>query len=485
MLNDTASMPRNAPVTDSVIHSAKRNVRFVLVSQVLVLVLGILKTLLIPIVLGVGDFAYWQIYVFYITYVGLFTLGFNDGIYLRYGGTEYAALATPRMRASIRLYLFYLLGVTILMLFVCTFDADSNKRTVLYLACLNIVLMGMMAVFSFVLQATGRLRQFGIVNAIDKVLFLIFLLGLFLFGAKSFIWFVAAELVAKLVTLWWMGASCPELIKGKVDDWQGVLAEVRENVSCGMKLMFANLSGMLVLGIGRVVIEYWGTLENYAFYAFGVSMTNLALVALTSVSIVLYPMLKRLPEDRYLHYYDHANGKLFLFSIIMLGGYFPVVWLILHAIPKYSPVIPYLNLLFVVTVLQGKMQLLNNNYYKAMRFEGKMLRANLESLAVAALLSGTLYALHRSVMSIAIATLLTMIYRVYMSEWFLRRAMGGPGHGNILIEVLAFALFISMTSVFDYRIAFVMFFLSFIVYAGYARHDFQALVRVIIRSKNP
>lgn len=483
MPNDSSSAPEKTSVTDPVIHGAKKSVRFVLVSQVLVLVLGILKTLLIPVLLGVGDFAYWQIYVFYVTYAGLFTLGFNDGIYLRYGGAEYAELSTPRVRTSIRMYSLYLMAATVAMLFVCTAEADHAKRTVLYVACLNIILMGLMAVFSFVLQATGRLRQFGIVNAIDKVLFLVFLLGLFLFGAKSFIWYVLAELVAKSAALLWMAVSCPELIKGEGSNWADAFAEVTHNVACGTKLMFANLSGMLVLGVGRVVIEHWGTLQSYAFYAFGVSMTNLALVALTSISIVLYPMLKRLPQDRYLHYYDEANSRLFLFSLIMLGGYFPVVLLIVQAIPKYSPVVPYLNLLFVVTVLQGKMQLLNNNYYKAMRFEGRMLRANLESLVVATLLSAGLYAWNHSVMMIAVATLLTMVYRVYMSEFFLRKAMGASFNTHMLVEIAAYGAFIALTTVLDARLAFPAFCLLFVVYAHRVKDDVRALKRLVIRDQ--
>lgn len=454
-----------------------------MVSQVLVLVLGILKTLLIPVVLGIGDFAYWQVYVFYITYIGLFTLGFNDGIYLRYGGAEYQTMGSARIRSSVRLYALYLLGASVLMLAVCSVEPDPSKRIVFYLATLNIIVMGMMAVFSFVLQATGRLQRFGVLNAVDKFLFLFFLLALFLFGAKSFTSFVVAELVSKCVALFFMAASCRELIKGKGADWGTAFAEVRENVACGLKLMLANLSGMLVLGAGRMVIEYWGTLESYAFYAFGVSMTNLALVALTSVSIVIYPVLKRLPEEHYLHYYEDTNAKLFVFSLLMLGGYFPVVWLISHAIPKYTPVIPYLNVLFVVTVLQGKMQLLNNNFYKALRYEGQMLRANVESLIVAVILSAALYSLHRSVMAIAVAALLTMAYRVFMSERFLRAAMGGGAAGKMHVEAGAYLVFIVITTTLDYRIAFVAFCCMVAAFAVYAKGEFLALVQLVMKGK--
>lgn len=469
---------------NSVINDARKGVRFVLVSQMLVLVLGVLKSLLVPVILGVSDFAYWQIYVFYVAYVGVFTLGFNDGIYLRYGGVDYSALDPAPLRSSIRIYFCYLIAMAMAMALLSSFESDVNKRTVLYLACLNIVLMGLMAIFSFVLQATGRLRQFGIVNAIDKFLFIAFLLALILLDTKSFTWFVLAEIASKIVALGFMGLSCTELIKGTGAGWHAGMAELRENIACGIKLMLANLTGMLVLGIGRVVIEFWGTLEDYAYYAFGVSMTNLALIALTSISVVIYPALKRLPAERYLQSYDDANAKLMKFNLLMLGGYFPVIWLISYAIPKYAQVLPFLNVLFVVTALQGKMQLLNNNYYKALRHEGSMLRANIESLVIAVLLTAVLYALIRSTMAVAIAALLTMFYRVYMSERYLRAVMGGTGNASVGLEVGMYLTFIAITSMFNGTMALVVFCLLFGAYVCYAKQEFMELVRFVTRGQN-
>lgn len=470
-------------MTQSPSINTRKSVYFVLISQVLVLGLGILKTLLIPAVVGIHDFAYWQIYVFYVAYVGLFTIGFNDGIYLRYGGADYEKLNNGRVRSSIRVYFVYLLAATAIMSCICMVEPDQDKRIALCLASLNILLMGMMAVFSFVLQATGRLKRFGLISAIDKILFLVFLLGLFVLGTKYFIWFVLAELVSKMVALGFMCASCRELISGPGSSLQEGGAELRENVVCGLKLMFANLSGMLVLGIGRVTIEHWGTLEEYAFYAFGVSMTNLALVALASISVVIYPVLKRLPENEFLRYYDDANLKLFKFNLIMLGGYFPVVCLITYQLPKYVPVIPYLSLLFVVSVLQSKMQLLNNNFYKALRFEGAMLRANIESLVIAVVLSAVLYALHRTAVSIAFAALLTMLYRVFMSERFLRRAVGGAGCTNIPLEIGAYATFIALTAIFDAMTAFFAYSFMFGIYVFYAKHEFKELTRFVVKGE--
>lgn len=55
-------------------------------AQGLSTLVGLLTSLIVPKLLGVADFGYWQLFIFYTTYLSLFTLGLNDGVYLIEGG---------------------------------------------------------------------------------------------------------------------------------------------------------------------------------------------------------------------------------------------------------------------------------------------------------------------------------------------------------------------------------------------------------------
>ena len=46
-------------------------------------------SLLVPKMLGVEEFSYWQLFLFYLSYVGLFHFGITDGMYLKNGGLTY------------------------------------------------------------------------------------------------------------------------------------------------------------------------------------------------------------------------------------------------------------------------------------------------------------------------------------------------------------------------------------------------------------
>ncbi len=344
------------------------------------------------------------------------------------------------------LYVLLLISAGGFFALVFASDPDSNRSIVMYLVAANIFIMGLLAIFSQILQATNQLKRYGIFNSADKVFFIFLLPLIAISSLNSYLFLALADITAKLILLIYIVVLHKEFLIGSVTDFKKALSEFFENIKCGSKLMLANVSGMLVLGTGRFVIEYFDSVENYAYYAFGVSMTNLALVATTALSIVIYPTLKRLPESNYLNYYNITSRRLLAFNCLLLFVYFPAVVFIKQAMPSYTPVIPYLNFLFAITILQGKMQLLNNTYYKAMRRESSMLTANLSSVFIAVLFSGIAYAATGKIESIAIAALVTMIYRVFASEWYLRKQMKDQSRSWGWLELLTLLAFIAPTS---------------------------------------
>lgn len=60
-----------------------------------------LSTLVIPRFIGITEYGYWQLYMFYVSYVGIFHLGWNDGIYLRYGGKQYDSLDKETLKKTV------------------------------------------------------------------------------------------------------------------------------------------------------------------------------------------------------------------------------------------------------------------------------------------------------------------------------------------------------------------------------------------------
>ncbi len=448
-------------------------------SQLVVFASGLIKALIVPVVLGLSDYGYWQIYVFYAAYAGVFTLGHNDGIYLKYGGHRFEDLPFATLRASNVMHLLLLaLGAAMIAVFAAT-ATDPRREIVFFSLAVNILVLGTTGNISLSLQAANRMKSFAFLNAADKIFFTFALLALFDHELRTFWYLIAVDLLGKLTVLVVLLFRFRQLYLGPFAGIAVALTEFCENLRSGIQLMVANLLGMLVLGIGRIIIEYFGSLEDYSYYAFATSLASVVLMSVSAMSVVIYPSLKRQDQANYIRYFEMMNKAYSAFTLLMLSSYFPAIAFILLIAKSYAPVIEFLNVIFVITALQGKMQLLNNTFYNALRLEGQMLRANLVSLVLATGLSALGYALTGSLLAIAYATLLTMLFRVYASEMFLRWRMARRRAWGPLIEAAVLASFLWITTFMPPLAAFVVWSLAGALISIHKRkHLAQLMLRI-------
>jgi O-antigen/teichoic acid export membrane protein len=448
-------------------------------SQLVVFASGLIKSLVVPVVLGVSDYGYWQIYVFYAVYVGGFTLGHNDGIYLKYGGYRFEDLPFATLRASNVMYVFLLaLGATMIAAFAAT-ATDPQREIVFFAVAANILVLGATSNISLSLQAANQMKDFAFLNAADKIFFTLALLALFDPQLRTFWYLISVDLVGKSSVLVFLLFRYRQLYVGPFAGIAVALSEFCENLRSGIQLMVANLSGMLVLGIGRIIIEYFGSPDSYSHYAFATSLASVVLMSVTAMSVVIYPSLKQQDEASYIRHFEMTNKAYSVFSLLMLSSYFAAIAFISLVAKSYSPVIEFLNVIFVITALQGKMQLINNTFYKALRLEGLMLRANLMSLVIATGLSALGYALTDSLLAIAYATLLTMLFLVYASETFLRWHMASRRTWGPLLEAAVLASFLGVTNFLPPLTGFVVWSLAVVLISIYKREQLASLMRRI------
>lgn len=69
-----------------------KNFSYTLTSNIIAFLISALVTFIVPKVLGVENYSYFQLYLFYVSYTGFLHFGWADGIYLRYGGKYYEEL---------------------------------------------------------------------------------------------------------------------------------------------------------------------------------------------------------------------------------------------------------------------------------------------------------------------------------------------------------------------------------------------------------
>jgi O-antigen/teichoic acid export membrane protein len=200
--------------------------------------------------------------------------------------------------------------------------------------------------------------------------------------------------------------------------------------------------GMLVLNLGNFILSF-GSISNFSLYSFAINSTNIAMMFISAISLVLYPILCRLDRAGRCRAISCIMNRLLCSAIFcMMLLYYPLELAIRLWLRAYTPVLAYLYLLFPIVIMQSKILMLMNTYYNSLREEKAMLIANISSIVVFIAIAVPLFTLYPSIRVIAWTTLITFTWRCYASEIYLKRKMGIKGMRNIAEELVMAAAFI-------------------------------------------
>ena len=83
----------------------KKGLIKILFANIISLVINILNSFLLPKYLSVDTYAILKTYTFYVGYAGFLSLGFADGMYLKYGGEELKNIDYKELGTSLRSYI--------------------------------------------------------------------------------------------------------------------------------------------------------------------------------------------------------------------------------------------------------------------------------------------------------------------------------------------------------------------------------------------
>ncbi len=420
-----------------------KNVSYSVAANLISTGVSVLLVAIVPKLLGVEQYGYWQLYVFYSGYIGFFHFGWADGVYLRYGGNRYEDLPKPLMRSQFRLLaLFETLLMAGLAAAVLLSSGAADKKAVLALTAACGLLMLPRTLLQYLLQSTGRIREYARNVVAEKLVYGALVAAFLLAGQRSYPSLLAADLAAKGVALVLMAVSCRDVVLGRMAAWTEGLREALRNVGAGIQLMFANVAGLLIVGIVRFAIERSWDVPTFGRVSLTLSVSNLLMLFITAVSTVLFPLLKRIPEERRTAGYVLIRTSLFVPASGLLLLCWPVGALLSLWLPQYAASLAYLPLLFPIVLYEGKMSLIVNTYMKAMRMERTLLLVNLATVGASLLATGlSAFLLHDLTLAVGSIVLL-LAFRCVLAETVLARRLGLRLGADLAAEQVLTAVFI-------------------------------------------
>ena len=421
-----------------------KNISYTLTANIANLLISAFTVLIIPRFIGVDSYGYYQLYLFYIPYVVVLYFGWCEGIYLRIGGKNYKDI-----EKSIYSKQFWLLGllelfiysiISIISLFLVS---ESNYYFVIVCICISAIPICLIVFLSFVLQATYRIKEYSIVTISEKVLFLIFVICLMAAGCHEFQIILVGNIIALLVSLGVGVFFCRDIVFCKQPSSAvGVFKEIFENMSAGIKLMLASLCSRLIIGIVRFFIQNHWDIATFGRISLTLNLSNMVTVAINSIAVVMYPMLRRTGDDKLPTIYGVM--RVMLMGLIF-GGiifYYPVQKLLGLWLPQYAESLRYAAILLPMCAYESKMSMLINTYFKTLRLENTLMKCNMAALAVSVICSIISVFILDNVTIAIISILISLVFRGVLSEIILSRYIDIDIRKDIVLELVMTVAFI-------------------------------------------
>lgn len=458
-----------------------KNIAYSFSANVISLCISIFMVMFVPKFLSVDDYGLWQLFLFYFSYLGFLHFGWEDGIYLRYAGKNYDEL--NRKTFAGQFYGIIALQIVLAVLVSSIgqiFMTDPVKRTALIGAVWLAPFVNFNNLCNFIMQITNRIRDYAKLLLSEQVVFflgvVLFLLVLqcnefrYMYYAKLFS--VAGITVAGFYL-------CRSLLRPRFYPLRQVLAEAGENLLVGSKLMLANIASMLIIGIVRYGISVGWDVATFGKVSLTLGVSNFLMVFINSVSVVFFPIVKRMDEGRRASAYAVIRNMLDFILFAALIGYYPLKCILAWWLPKYADSLIYMSVLFPVCVFESKVTLLINTYLKSMRREFLMLEINTVSVVFSLIVTIVTVGIWHNLDAAVFSIVLAYAFRCMLAEYHVTKILGLDLKMDMLEDLLMCSIFIVSGWMFDSFLCMALYSVAYVVFVLVHRKSLQQIIGMV------
>lgn len=418
------------------VNAILKNFSYAFISNLISMIVSIIIIIILPKLLGVAEYGYFQLFIFYSSYVGFLHLGWNDGIYLRYGGKYYNDLDYKVFNGQFITLLFSQFLISIIIITLTLFNSIENNRLfIIYMLSLVLIIINSRYMLIFILQTTNRIKEFALITIVEKIIYVLLILYFIIFDRIDFKLIIISDVIGKFISLILATYFCKEIVFNKFKSFQVNFYETKQNIIVGSKLMIANFASILIIGVVRFGIERAWDIVTFAKISLILSISNFLMIFINAIGIILFPLLKRFDKGKLQDVYIVIRDFMSCILIGILIFYFPLKVLLGIWLPEYKESLIYLSLIFAMVVYEGKTALLLNTYYKALRMEKVLLKVNFISLILSILLTFITTFVFKN-LELAVLTILVLVaFKSILAEVLLSKFLNIYFLKNIFWEL--------------------------------------------------
>lgn len=458
----------------------KRNTEIAFIAQGFSFSLSIIQSLLVPKILGLKDYSYWQLFIFYSSYVGFFHLGLNDGVYLIKGGQSRDQIDKSSVFTQFIIGLALEVFEAMIIVITCRLmNFDQERLFIINCTAVFLIVQNSALYFMFILQAMNETKLSSYSIILNRATFLIPLIIYILGHIESYKYYVIAYVFSASIQLIYSVWCCRDIVQSKLYSISFGISEVWQSIHVGSRLMLANIASQLVIGILRATIDaQWG-IETFGKLSLSISMVNFFLAFVSQAAMVLFPALRQSGDKEVRTFYIVSRDALSLFFPAVYLLYFPMVWLLSMWLPEFIDSFKFFALLIPICVFDSRMNITCTTMFKVRREESLLLRINvLTTLFTIILVSISVFILNSIELAI-VSTTIAIIGRSMLSERIVANSLEISNDDITIWEIVLTILFMTLSYEVNVILAEIIMISSYTIYLIYHRNSFYRVKQII------
>lgn len=455
------------------------NVGLSVIAQIISLITSFVLGFIVPKFIDELQYSYWQVFLLYLTYTGIFHFGLLDGIILRYSQYDYEELDKARIRSQFHFLLVLNTLTGILITIIASFLTKGVYFQIVILVCIGIVTKNLFMYTSYIYQITNRIKGYAMVVITQRVIYGLMVVILLILKVQNFYWYCIADLIGDILGSLFGMINLKELYFGKGFSVQEIFKEVGKNIAAGVLLLIANLASSFLIGGAKMAVQWrWDELV-FGKVAFGFSALGLFSNFVTAISVVLFPSLKRMKEEELPDLYGKIRNVISPLLFLVMIAFFPMCWVLELWLPKYTESLAYLGVLLPIVIFSSKVSLLTNNYLKAYRKERTMLWINVICVVLGMAMFLICAYLLNDLDLLLYSVVLIILIRSIVSEIVVMKIIKRVNYFDFAIELIMTVIFVVAARYFSLWTGFLIYAVALAGYCILYRKNLAGIFRAL------
>lgn len=423
------------------------------IGNVFVLVASILVGLVVPKLMGVTNYGYYQIFTLYMTYTALLHVGFIDGILLEHGGQSYDEIDKGQFRLNTKFFSVFQAVISLIVIIIAVTFMQGIYSFLFVMVGIDTFVTNITKYYQFVSQCTMRFKEWSlrkVIQAALKIIVVVLLVVMHRLGRLDTVscqLFTSAIVVIDTLLLIWYVYTYREISFGVSPSLRSNWNSVLRYFKCGIALTVAFEISSLIFSLDRQFVSVLFETDTYGIYSFAYRLISMVTTVVGAASTVLFPDLKRKSKEQVISSFDTNMALMSIVVFAAMIGYYPLCRFINYFLSDYSQSLVYFRILFPGIALTSCISAIIFNYYKVLNKNLLYFGICSGVFIFAAASNYILYLIMRTPESFSIASIITLFVWYVGAERYLVKKYTVKWIKNLLFIVIAMAGFYVCTEI--------------------------------------